>query len=315
VSAREAIERFECFGGSCGVIVAGEGAEPAAAAARAREQLLEWHDAFSRFRPGSELCVLNADPRRRVRVSPVLAYLAASARYAAELTDGLVDATMIGEIERAGYGSSLPPRLALELALALAPPRRPASGSPRGRWRELRADPLRGIVERPAGLKLDSGGLAKGLFADLIAETLCDHDSFAVDCGCDLALGGVDGEPRAIQVRSPFDGSVLHTFELARTGVATSGIGRRAWLDAGGRPAHHLLDPASGRPAYTGVVQATALAPTALLAEIHAKAAVLSGPDDGAGWLRWGGVLVLDDASVRFVEPPCGVTADVGAAA
>jgi len=34
-------------------------------------------------------------------------------------------------------------------------------------------------------------------------------------------------------------------------------------VDDDARPAHHLLDPRTGRPAYTGVVQATALAPTA----------------------------------------------------
>ena len=49
-------------------------------------------------------------------------------------------------------------------------------------------------------------------------------------------------------------------------------------------------------------MQATALAPSAVLAEIHAKAAVLSGPDEGLAWLRWGGVLVLDDGSHRVVE-------------
>ena len=305
MSSREAIERFDCFGGSCAVIVAGEGPPAASvAAARAREQLLAWHDAFSRFRADSELSRLNADPHGQVPVSPLMAYLVAAARWAGELTGGLVHATMAGEIERAGYADGLPPPLPLELALALAPAREPATPSPARRWRSLRADATRGIVERPPGLRLDSGGLAKGLFADLIAETLSGHESFAVDCGGDLALGGSGGRPRAIRVQSPFDGSVLHTFELARTGVATSGIGRRAWLDPAGRPAHHLLDPGSGRPAYTGVVQATALAPSALLAEIHAKAAVLAGPAGGVSWLRWGGVLVLDDGSRRVIEPP-----------
>jgi thiamine biosynthesis lipoprotein len=84
--------------------------------------------------------------------------------------------------------------------------------------------------------------------------------------------------------------------------VATSGIGRRSWLGPRGRPAHHLLDPATGAPAFTGVVQATALAPTALEAEIRAKAALLSGPAGGERWLaEHGGVLVLDDGSVREV--------------
>ena len=49
-------------------------------------------------------------------------------------------------------------------------------------------------------------------------------------------------------------------------------------------------------------MQATALAPTALEAEILAKTALLGGPDDGRFALRHGGVLVLDDASVHVIE-------------
>jgi FAD:protein FMN transferase len=304
MSGAEAIERFACFGGTCGVIVAGDGPSRSAAeaAAHARRLLLDWHGQFSRFVPGSELSLLNADPRESVPVTPLMAYLAATARHAADLTGGLVDATLLDELREAGYGEKLPPRLPLELALALAPRRRAASGSPQRRWRALEADTRSASIARPPGLQLDSGGLAKGLFADLIAEELAAHESFAVDCGGDLAIGGAAGLARPIKVQSPFDGSVLHTFELPSAGVATSGIGRRTWLGADGVPAHHLLDPASGRPAFTGVVQATALAPSALLAEIHAKAAVLSGPAAGCRWLSWGGVLVLDDGSYRVVE-------------
>ncbi|HXD55463.1 MAG TPA: FAD:protein FMN transferase [Solirubrobacteraceae bacterium] len=308
MSAAEAIERFDCFGGSCGVIVAGDlpRRDAAEAARGAREQLLEWHERFSRFLPGSELSRLNADPRERVPAGPLLVYLAALARHAAELTGGLVDATLLGELESSGYAGGLPPALPLGLALGLAAERRPAGPAPAPRWRSLHVDHRAGTVTRPPGVALDSGGLAKGLFADLVAESLCEHESFAVDCGGDLALGGAAGLLRPVEVQSPFDRSVLHVFELDRGGVATSGIGRRAWLGADGRPAHHLLDPASGRAAYTGVVQATALAPTAALAEIHAKAAVLSGPERGAAWLRWGGVLVLDDGSHRLIEARAG---------
>ena len=103
--------------------------------------------------------------------------------------------------------------------------------------------------------------------------------SFAVDCGGDLRFGGA---PRRLEVADPFGGPPLHVFEVRDGAVATSGIGRRSWLDASGRPAHHLLDPATGRPAFTGVVQATALAPTALEAEWRAKAAVLSADPIGS---------------------------------
>jgi len=276
--------RFACFGSSCLVE-----AEPEAAA-RARAQLLDWHDRFSRFLGASELSRLNADPREAVPVSETMARLIEAVIAAGELTGGLVDGTLAGEIEAAGYRRDLGAPLPLPLALRLAPARRPA-GAGTG-WRMLRLED--GIVHRPAGVRIDSGGLGKGLFADLIADGL--DGTFAVDCGGDLRIGGA---PREIHVADPFGGPPLHTFTLANAGVATSGIGKRSWLGAGGCPAHHLLDPATGRPAFTGVVQATAIAPTALEAEIRAKAAVLSGPERAEAWLAHGGALVLDSGLHR----------------
>lgn len=72
--------------------------------------------------------------------------------------------------------------------------------------------------------------------------------------------------------------SVKSASEPERTAVATSGTGSRLWSTADGGNAHHLLDPATGESAWTGLVSATALAPTAVEAETLAKAALLSGP-------------------------------------
>jgi thiamine biosynthesis lipoprotein len=307
MSEPEAIERFRCFGCSCGVLVIGAGPDGSAARAalRARERMLAWHERFSRFLPDSELQLLNRDRRERIPVTPLMARLARAVRDAGEITGGLVDATLLRQLEDAGYTAELGEPLELSRALELAPARRPAGPSALRGWARLQVDPGGRFLRRPPGLALDSGGLAKGLFADVLAEGLAGHASFAVDCGGDLALGGTGSRPRRIEVQSPFDGGVLHTFAASRTGgVATSGIGRRSWLDPSGSPAHHLLDPATGGPAFTGVVQATALAPSALLAEVHAKAAVLSGPEGARGWLAWGGVLVLDDGSHVVLEPP-----------
>jgi thiamine biosynthesis lipoprotein len=311
----EAREAFPCFGSTCTVVVAGDrpDATAAAAARAARRRLRAWHARFTRFAAGSELLRLNADPSAAVRVSPLMARFAAAVAVAARQTGGLVDATLLRELEDAGYRGDLRAPLPLDLALRLAPPRRRAAPHPAARWRELVVDTAAGIVRRPPGLALDSGGLAKGVFADVLAGELADHDAFALDCAGDLRIGGAAGRPREIVVESPFDGTALHALELGDGGVATSGIGRRSWLDGRGAPAHHLLDPATGRPAFTGVVQVTALAATALEAEIRAKAAVLSGPDGAAGWLPGGGVIVRDDRSVEVLSAGRGRPAPAAA--
>jgi thiamine biosynthesis lipoprotein len=301
--ASERSATFACFGSECTVLVTGPADDAAGAVARCRQQLLSWHDQFSRFQPDSEITRLNDDLRPSVQVSPLMRRVLQAAVRAANDTGGLVDPTLVREIEAAGYarhfeGSGIP----LSQALQLAPPRRPSRGRGGAAWRNVSVDRRTSTVTRPRGVRLDPGGIAKGVFADELAASLRSFDAFAIDCAGDLRLGGVLGVLRPVHVASPFDGSVLHTFALADAGVATSGIGRRSWM-RDGRPAHHLLDPATGAPAFTGVVQATALARTATEAEALSKAALLSGPDGADGWLPHGGVIVLDDGSRRVVEP------------
>jgi thiamine biosynthesis lipoprotein len=298
-------ESFPCFGSSCTVLVTGEGEQRTAAeaVALAKRLLLEWHLSFSRFEPESELSRLNRDPRATVPVSPLLARLAEAVVRAGSLSGGLVDATLVEEIVAAGYAEDLAPGLPLGSALELVPPRSPAAPASAARWGQIEVDLAASTVTRPPGVMLDGGGLAKGMFADVLARELDTHEAFAVNCAGDLAIGGRGRTPRPVRVESPFDGGVLHTFAVRGGAVATSGIGRRSWRDRDGRAAHHLLDPSTGRPAYTGIVQVTALAPSALTAEIRAKAAILSGPRQARRWLPDGGVIVLDDATHVVLEP------------
>lgn len=116
--------------------------------------------------------------------------------------------------------------------------------------------------------------------------------------------GGTGGVERMLSVASPFDGQVPHELAVSEGALATSGISKRSWHGPGMRPRHHLLDPATGQPAYTGVVQVTARAPTALEGEALAKAAVLSGPDGAPSWLRHGGVVVFDNGSHTVIPSP-----------
>ena len=302
----EIVQRFACFGGTCAVIVRGRG--PAGTAAEATERtsrrLREWHSQFSRFDRSSELCRLNEDPRETVPVTPMMALFVEAALHASRITGGLIDPTLVDEIDAAGYASHLEGTpLELREALRLAPPRRPASPSARVRWRSVQVDRRAGTVTRPPGVRLDSGGVAKGFFGDVLASLLSGHGSFAVDAAGDVRCGGTEGAERPLHVSSPFDDSILHTFAIVRGAAATSGVSRRSWLDSRGLPAHHLLDPARGEPAFTGVVQATALAPHGLHAEALAKAALLSGPERAAEWLPYGGLVVYDDGGRDVIEP------------
>ncbi len=298
-------ETFACFGSSCTLIVAdADQADAAAALVRARRRLEGWHGQFSRFLTDSELTRMNRDRAETVRVSPLMRRVVEACVQAARATDGLVDPTLLTEIEHAGYRSHYDgPGVPLPVALAMAPARRPGRPATEANWRLVSTDRRTSSVTRPPGVQIDPGGIAKGVFADELAALLAGHDAFVVDCGGDLRLGGCCAPAREVHVASPFEDAVLHTFILRSGGVATSGIGRRSWIDADGHVSHHLLDPSTGRPAYTGIVQVTALAPTVTEAEMLSKAALLRGPKHAGEVLVHGGAFVLDDGDYVVLDP------------
>jgi thiamine biosynthesis lipoprotein len=159
-------------------------------------------------------------------------------------------------------------------------------------------------VSRPPGVLFDTGGTGKGLAADAVAAALWGYSRFVIDAAGDLRIGGSFAavEPYRVAVEHPFDGEPLGSIVVKRGGIATSGVVSRLWRRGDGGFAHHLLDPATGEPAWTGVVSVTALAPTALEAETLAKEVLLRGPDAAAPLLaRWGGVVVDDEGTVEWI--------------
>jgi thiamine biosynthesis lipoprotein len=219
-----------------------------------------------------------------------------------------VDPTLVGDLERAGYRTSREgaERASLTEALSVAPRRRPARPHPRAPWPWVTVDARAGTVRRPPGVRIDTGGTGKGLAADAVARRLKDYSRVAIDCGGDIAVGGEDAlrRPYDIDVRHPLSGEIVHRLPLARGGVATSGLDVRLWRRADGSFAHHLLDPSTGEPAWTGLIGATAVGYSALEAETLAKHALLLGPSGAPDVLaRLGGVLIHDSGDVQVVEP------------
>lgn len=303
---------FRAMGCQVRLIVEGSSAwlpEPGDAATSARRFIDDFDARMSRFQAGSELCALNADPRDAVPASQLMRDLVRGALRAAQASDGLVDPTLVDELEACGYRDSREGSAPADLreVLIWAPVRRPAKPDPRRRWRQIEVDEAFGFVRRPPGLRIDSGGTGKGLAADMLAERLAGYERFVVDCGGDLRVGGTraDRDPIAVQVEHPLTKEHGHVLTLSGGAVATSGLDIRVWRRRGGGYAHHLLDPSTGEPAWTGLVGATALAATALEAETLAKAALLSGPAGAREILRPnGGLIVHDDGESEVVGAP-----------
>jgi FAD:protein FMN transferase len=279
---------------------------PAEAAARERRYIEDFAQRLSRFRPDSELCALNAERSQEVKASLLLRTAITAGLWAAQRSGGLVDPTLVDEIEAVGYESSQDGRTpaSLRVALAAAPPPRAARPSEQARWRQIEVDHERGTVRRPQGLRIDTGGTGKGLAADAVVHRLRGYTRFVVDCGGDIAVGGVGAQldPVAIEVEHPLTGERVHTLRLTRGAVATSGLNVRIWSRPDGTFAHHLLDPSSGEPVWSGLIGATALAPSALEAETLSKLALLTGPAGARRTLtEHGGLVVHDDGDVELI--------------
>jgi thiamine biosynthesis lipoprotein len=297
-------ETFACMGTEVRVMVEDPVRDPSAAGKWARRYLEEAAARLTRFDPDSELSLLNGADGVIHRASQLLRTAVAAALWAAEATGGLVDPTVLPELRRAGYSESRAGATPAPLsgAVADAPPRSPARPEETGRWKAVHV--TGDSVTRPPGIELDTSGTTKGLLADAVAHRLSDHAGFFVDCGGDIRVGGAAAEQRSILVEHPFTGEVAGRLNMTEGGVATSGLNRRLWRSADGTLAHHLIDPSTGRPAWTGLVSVTATAPTALEAETLAKSALLSGPVAAReGLRRHGGVLVLDDGAVEPIAP------------
>jgi thiamine biosynthesis lipoprotein len=283
--------------------------EPLAAADRERDFVLGFGRRLSRFRDDSELSALNRDPRSVVTASALLRAAVAAGLWAAQRSDGLIDPTLVRELESAGYVTSLEDAEPASLAdaVASAPARRPARPRAQARWRDVVIDDDAATITRPPGTMIDTGGTGKGLCADAVAQRLGRYSRFLVDCGGDIAVGGVGAQldPYEIGIEHPLSGATIGCIDLARGGVATSGLNVNIWRDRHGRYAHHLLDPRSGRPAWTGLLAATAVSPAgALEAETLSKMALLLGPAGARDVLaEHGGMIVHDDGRAELVGP------------
>lgn len=239
----------------------------------------------SRFRADSEVSAVNAGAGSWVEVSWDFVAVLDACLVAAASTNGLVDPTVGRAVVAAGYDEWAAQDSAIE-----------PSVQP-GCWTGVGIRPGRrqAQVLIPAGTALDLGSIAKSWLADRLARTVAASGyEVCANMGGDLRV--IATEPWAVTADPELPGVTPATVHLTDGGVATSGVGRRAWN--GG---HHLIDPRTGRSAGTPWHSVSVVAATACDANAAATASVILG-DSGPGWLTSTG---LDG---RFVAPARVVT-------
>jgi thiamine biosynthesis lipoprotein len=265
----------------------------------------EFDQACSRFRPDSDLSALNAGAGRWVRVDALLIEAVSAALRAARQTDGAVDPTVGGALIALGYDRDFG-------ELTATGPRRDAlprvSIAPIPGWRAVTIDLEASAVRVPPGVKLDLGSTAKALAADRAAALA----AATADCGVLVSLGG----DIATAGRGPAEGWPVRVTDDHRAGVAASGqwialkggglatssTTTRCWQTRSG-PAHHVIDPGTGRSATGPWRTASIAAASCLDANTASTAAIVRG-GGAVSWLesrRLPSRLVGVDGSARHL--------------
>jgi len=279
--------RFRAMGTECHVMISSDGGHAThdrtlLELARMRVEILE--QCWSRFRPTSELSLLNAAAGSPpITVSDDLLLLVSRMRQAWIDSDGLFDPTVLESMRAWGYDEDFAAVVARTSIGAVAQ----TTAAP-----GMGAVVIEGsTVHLPAHVGLDPGAIGKGLAADVIADELqaAGAHGVLINLGGDLAFRGhtSDGAPWHIAVddeREP--GTTLDTLlfadDVRSGGVATSTTLTRRW--AQGRR-HHVLDPRSGAMSAHDLIQVTVVAPTAWQAEVAATTALLKEPGEALAWL------------------------------
>jgi len=230
--------------------------------------------ALSGYRGDSGVSALNALAGRG-RPWPVderLYRAVATASRASRVTDGRFDPRVQTDLARLGWRGA----------------RFSGATEPRPDWRApwLTRDPRHRTVA--LGGPIDLGGIGKGLalrWAFRCAALTLGNRAWGalLDAGGDIVarrpspqggpwLVGIEdpsGRPEPMAVVTVSDGAVC---------TSSTRIGQ--WRDPTGQPAHHLIDPRTGRPARTGLVSVTVAHADPAWAEIRTKALFLIGRRD-----------------------------------
>lgn len=167
---------------------------------------------------------------------------------------------------------------------------------------KLLSDGADGIA-LPAGMSLDLGAVGKGIACDRLRNYL-EQEKVS---GAVISVGGSiltygskpDGSPWQVGVVDPHDtAALLGTLTLnGEWYVSTSGDYER-FIEVDGEIYHHIIDPATGYPADSGLKSVTILCKSGILSDALSTACFVLGKEEGMALAESYGAeaLFVDDA-------------------
>lgn len=261
------------------VKVYGEGAPEAAREAKERLQGLD--ALWSATSEGSDVARLNSSAGEAVALAPETMRLLRLSEAVREETKGALDVTLLPLLKLWGFSGGVhrvPTAEEIEAARALT-----GAG-------KLKLDEAAGTARLEKGSSVELGAVAKGYAGELVAAELKSRGvrSALLDLGGNIEAVGMreDGTPWRVGLRNPFGGALLGTVAVTDAAVVTSAIDQRFFTDEAGNRYWHILDPATGKPAASGLASATVVASSGGRADALSTALFVMGADRAAAFWR-----------------------------
>lgn len=131
-----------------------------------------------------------------------------------------------------------------------------------------------------AGIEMDLGAVAKGELGDRLAQMLREAgvQSALLNLGGNVvAIGSKpNGDPWRVAITDPNDNGYLGYLQVSDASVVTSG-GYERNFTANGITYHHILNPATGLPADSGLLSVTIVGTDGLLCDAMSTACFVMG--------------------------------------
>lgn len=230
-------------------------------------RLADLENKWSRFLPYSEITQLNNAHGEECKVSLETIQMIRHAIEGFEITNGLYDPTILGELLGLGYTVSFD-----DLDDSA-----PENISVFTQGCENITIGENNTVALVGGIGFDPGGIGKGFAADLIAYEALSRgaDGAMINIGGDVRVAGLspEGTQWGVDIANE-DDATIRSVVLNHGAVATSTTRKRHW-EHDGVNVHHIIDPRTGTSSHSPVVLASVIANQCWQAEVLSKALII----------------------------------------
>lgn len=166
------------------------------------------------------------------------------------------------------------------------------------------------FVTMPDRMQLDLGAVGKGYTGDIIAELLKEQGvtSALLDIGGNIQMVGrkTDGSRWRLGIQNPFGEGNLGVLESEDGAVVTSGNYERYFIGEDGKQYGHIIDPATGYPAESGLASVSIIAKDGKLCDALSTAIYVMGLDEAMEYWKENGsfemLLVTDENEIYLTE-------------